>query len=223
MPTVPIPSYPLPTATELPAGRVDWSADPARSVLLVHDMQRYFVRAFDARAEPIAEATRRIGSIREIARRSEIPVLYSVQPGGQDPAERALLWDFWGPGPTADPNDTAIIDELEPAADEVVFTKWRYSAFQRTDLRERLQALGRDQLLITGIYTHIGILATALEAFMRDVQAFVVADATADLSRGEHLSALEWMAGRCARVVSAAGLASQLGAQGATQATSSRS
>ena len=89
-------------------------------------------------------------------------------------------------------------------------TKWRYSAFQRTNLRERLQAMGRDQLVITGIYTHIGCLTTAVEAFMQDVQPFLVADATADFSRAEHVAALHWAAGRCARVVTAHDVGAQL-------------
>ncbi len=125
-------------------------------------------------------------------------------------SERALLWDFWGPGPSDFPEDTEIIDELAPAPGESVMTKWRYSAFQRTNLRERLQAMGRDQLVITGIYTHIGCLTTAVEAFMQDVQPFLVADATADFSRAEHVAALHWAAGRCARVVTAHDVGAQL-------------
>ncbi|NEE16626.1 isochorismatase, partial [Streptomyces sp. SID7499] len=31
--------YPMPAADELPANRVDWTVDPARAVLLVHDLQ----------------------------------------------------------------------------------------------------------------------------------------------------------------------------------------
>ncbi|MGV7904388.1 isochorismatase family protein, partial [Mycobacterium kansasii] len=82
--------------------------------------------------------------------------------------------DFWGPGLKTANQD--IIAELTPADDDVLLTKWRYSAFAKSDLAERMRAWGRDQLVIAGIYAHIGIMTTALDAFMRDVQPYVVRD-----------------------------------------------
>ena len=38
---------------------------------------------------------------------------------------------------------------------------------------------GRDQLLVTGVYAHIGCTATVVEAFQRDIEAFSAADAVA--------------------------------------------
>ncbi|MFA7766234.1 isochorismatase family protein [Streptomyces sp. NRRL S-448] len=107
-----------------------------------------------------------------------------------------------GPGP-----DTA---GLAPGPDDTVLTKWKYSAFVRTDLLERLRARGRDQLVITGVYAHIGVLMTVCDAWMQDVQAFVVADAVADFSAREHRMALEWAAGRCAVVTTAGRVCAQL-------------
>ena len=60
---------------------------------------------------------------------------------------------------------------------------------------------GRDQLVVVGVYAHIGVMTTACDAWMRDIQAFVVADAVADFSREDHEMALRWAAGRCAMVV----------------------
>ena len=55
-------SYPLPD--EQPANVVPWTIDPDRAVLLVHDMQEYFVRAFDRSADPLATVVPNIDAIR---------------------------------------------------------------------------------------------------------------------------------------------------------------
>lgn len=192
-------SYPLPD--EQPANVVPWTIDPDRAVLLVHDMQEYFVRSFDRAADPLATVVPNIDRIRDSARSAGAPIVYTAQPGNQDPADRALLLDFWGPGLTADPAETAIIDALAPHEDDILLTKWRYSAFIRTDLLERMRAWGRDQLIVTGVYAHIGCLTTALDGFMNDIQVFFVSDGTADFSRREHVDALNYVASRCAVVL----------------------
>lgn len=196
--------YPLPTADRLPAGRVEWKLDPARSVLLVHDLQNHFLSTFDRAAEPVAGMLAGVAGLREAAGRAGVPVFYTAQPGGQSPTERGLQQDFWGPGLPDDPQLAAIAEEVAPEEEDTVLTKWKYSAFVRTDLHERLRASGRDQLVVTGVYAHIGVLMTACDAWMRDIQAFVVADAVADFSAEDHAMALRWAAGRCARVVTCA-------------------
>ena len=190
--------------------RVNWRVDPARAALLVHDMQRYFVRAFelerDGQPLPDAQINIAIANIRRLldaAHAANIPVYYTAQPPRQHPADRCLLTDFWGDGLQDDEN-AQILDELAPTEADTVLTKWRYSAFVRSPLEEQLKDLGRDQLIIGGIYAHIGCLTTALEAFMRDIQPFMVADALADFTAGEHRMACEYASGRCARVLNTA-------------------
>lgn len=190
--------------------RVNWRVDPARAALLVHDMQRYFVRAFelerDGQPLPDAQINIAIANIRRLldaAHAANIPVYYTAQPPRQNPADRRLLTDFWGDGLQDDEN-ARILDELAPTEADTVLTKWRYSAFVRSPLEEQLKDLGRDQLIIGGIYAHIGCLTTALEAFMRDIQPFMVADALADFTAEEHRMACEYASGRCARVINTA-------------------
>ena len=190
--------------------RVNWRVDPARAALLVHDMQRYFVRAFelerDGQPLPDAQINIAIANIRRLldaAHAANIPVYYTAQPPRQNPADRRLLTDFWGDGLQDDEN-AQILDELAPTEADTVLTKWRYSAFVRSPLEEQLKDLGRDQLIIGGIYAHIGCLTTALEAFMRDIQPFMVADALADFTEEEHRMACEYASGRCARVLNTA-------------------
>nr|WP_158882409.1 isochorismatase family protein [Amycolatopsis anabasis] len=202
--------YRVPGEDELPASRVTWSPAPERAVLLVHDMQRYFVAPYQRDAEPLSTVVPNIALLAERAHALGIPVVYSAQPGDQSPEDRRLLSDFWGPGLRAAPEDEPIIGELAPADGDVRLTKWRYSAFQRTELRGMLRDWGRDQLLITGIYAHMGCLMTAAEAFMQDVEAFLVADAVADFSLEDHRMALRYAALRCAVVAPTGGVLAAL-------------
>ena len=181
-----------------------------RAALLVHDMQRYFVRAFELERNgqplPDAQINIAIANIRRLldaAHAANIPVYYTAQPPRQNPADRRLLTDFWGDGLQDDEN-ARILDELAPIEADTVLTKWRYSAFERSPFEEQLKDLGRDQLIIGGVYAHIGCLTTALEAFMRDIQPFMVADALADFTEKEHRMACEYASGRCARVLNTA-------------------
>ncbi|MEJ8632582.1 MULTISPECIES: isochorismatase family protein [Streptomyces] len=192
--------YPMPDATALPENRADWTVDPGRAVLLVHDLQNHFLSAFESHASPMPELLANTGRLTQHARNHGIPVVYSAQPGGQSPQERGLQQDFWGPGLPDDPQASAIADAVAPQAGDTVITKWKYSAFVRSDLAALLERHGCDQLVITGVYAHIGVIATACDAWMRDVEAFVVADAVADFGEREHRSALHWAAGRCAVV-----------------------
>jgi len=181
--------------------RVNWRVDPARAALLVHDMQGYFVRAFelerDGQPLPDAQINIAIANIRRLldaAHAANIPVYYTAQPPRQNPADSGLQ----------DDESAQILDELAPTEADTVLTKWRYSAFVRSPLEKQLKELGRDQLIIGGIYAHIGCLTTALEAFMRDIQPFMVTDALADFTEKEHRMACEYASGRCARVLNTA-------------------
>lgn len=194
-----IPAYPLPTVDELPANRVSWKVDPDRAVLLIHDMQGHFVGFYDRTAEPMATVVANIARLRTECAARGVPVVFSAQPANQTPQQRGLLTDFWGDG-VRDEAGARIIAELPPADGDVILTKWRYNAFHNTDLADRMAGWGRDQLVICGIYGHIGIAATATDAFMRDLQAFVVADAVADFSRTDQDTMLRYAAQRYAMV-----------------------
>ncbi|MGC0367186.1 bifunctional isochorismate lyase/aryl carrier protein [Rhodococcus sp. 27YEA15] len=189
--------YAMPTFEELPPHRLKWKLEPQRAALLIHDVQHYFLSAFTSGQSPVVELVDHINEIRTRAAELGIPVIYTAQPGSQDRQQRGLLGDLWGPGVPDSDDQTAIIAELAPAPGDVLLTKTRYNAFLGTDLALLLNRFGRDQLIVTGVYAHIGCLITAAHAFMTEVQPFIVADAVADFSRGEHEDALRYVAGRC--------------------------
>ena len=211
----PIPPYPMPPESALPAPLVGWHPAPARAALLVHDMQRYFLEPYRRSASPAAELVGNIAALAARARALGMPVYYTAQPGGMTPRERGLLHDFWGPGMSKDPADTGIVDELAPEPGDTVLTKWRYSAFVGSDLEERLRAADRDQLIVCGVYAHVGCLMTACDAFSRDIETFFVSDAVADFTEDHHRLAVRYAAERCAVAASTRRLLDALAPAGA--------
>ncbi|MFW0790740.1 isochorismatase family protein [Gordonia sp. CPCC 205333] len=206
-------SIPPITPYDIPPGpfpnRVDWTLDPSRTALLVHDMQRYFIDAYDMNAEPMATALPNMVAIREACEAAGVPVVYTVQPGDQHPSRRGILADFWGKGLESG-RDEEIVDALAPRDGNITVTKWRYSGFQRTDLRQLLGHHGRDQLIVVGVYAHMGCMISATEAFMSDVAPFFVIDAMGDFSPEEHEMAGTYVGKRAGRVLRAADVVTAL-------------
>ncbi|OSM98967.1 isochorismatase [Lonsdalea populi] len=193
-------AYPLPTAEQLPADKVRWTLEPQRAALLIHDMQQYFLNFWGEDSPLTARVVQNIVRLKQICRQQGIPVFYTAQPQQQSDSDRALLNDMWGPGINQHPEQQKIIPALTPETGDTVLVKWRYSAFVRSDLEQQMKKAGRDQLIVCGVYAHIGCLTTATDAFMRDIQPFMAADALADFSQEEHMMALRYAAGRCGRV-----------------------
>ncbi|WP_432133459.1 MULTISPECIES: isochorismatase family protein [unclassified Streptomyces] len=194
----PIAPYALPTPDSLPANVVDWTPDPRRAALVVHDMQHFFLRPFP---EPLrSHLVDNAALLRKRAASLGVPVAYTAQPGGMTEAERGLLKHFWGPGMRTAPADREVVPELAPEPGDWTLTKYRYSAFYSSDLLQRMRSAGRDQIVLCGVYAHIGVLATAIEAFSHDFQVFLAADAIADFSAEQHRITLDYVVECCGAV-----------------------
>lgn len=192
--------YPMPAPDQVPESKAGWTIDPGRAVLLIHDMQRYFVRFFPPDEAPVVDLIANVRRLRDRCAEIGVPVAYTAQPGGMTDEERGLLKDFWGPGMTAEPGDRDVVDGIQPVPGDLVLTKWRYSALHRTELLDFTRRTGRDQLLVCGVFAHIGCLMTVADAFTNDIQPFLVADAVADFTSADHALAMDYAARRCAVV-----------------------
>ncbi|MEV0919312.1 isochorismatase family protein [Streptomyces sp. NPDC049967] len=189
-----IESYDMPDGTALPRSWPSWTIVPGRAALLVHDMQNHFVQAFPPGRSPVVQLVENIAALRELAGTLGIPVVFSAEPAAQSPGRRGLVADVWGPGVGDGPGDSSIIEALTPRPGEHVLPNVRPNAFLHSHLGRLLRSTGRDQLIVCGVHAHLGVLLTAADAFMNDIQPFVVADAVADFTAEEHAMALRWAA-----------------------------
>lgn len=180
---------------------VDWDIDPSRTVLLIHDMQNYFMRPFQESSEPYTSLKNNIISLKKLAESLNIQVAYTAQPGSMTETQRGLLKDFWGPGMKTSDEDRQVIPGLEPSKNDWQITKWRYSAFINNDLMDLMRSNDKDQIIICGVYAHIGVLTTIVEAFSNDIKPFLVSDAIADFNEENHKLAIDYAVNNCAMVL----------------------
>ncbi len=195
-----IESYSMPVSSQIFTNVAPWIVDPNRAVLLIHDMQDYFVRRIPLE-NPREDLLKNTMLIRERCIHSGIPIAYTTQTGNMTNEQRGLLRDFWGSGMKAEEIDKRVVEGLTPRPEDWIFSKWRYSAFYKSNLLSRMREAGRDQLIICGVYAHIGVLMTAVDAFSNDIETFLVADAIADFTQADHLMALKYAAKCCAVVI----------------------
>lgn len=188
--------YSLPQKSNLPTNIPNWNIDSSRAVLLIHDMQHFFLNFFESDMRNIL--IHNISLLKKWADENNVPVAYSMQPGGMTKEQRGLLKDFWREGMKMTAEDRAIPDQISPKNNDWLLTKWRYSAFFKSTLLEMMHKSKKDQLIITGVYGHIGILMTSLESYTNDLETFIVADSIADFSKDLHMMTLDYTAKCCA-------------------------
>ena len=79
----------------------------------------------------------------------------------------------------------------QPGPAEPVVYKRKYSGFYETSLEDILSGLDVDTLVVCGLTTECCVDSTVRDAFHRDFNVFVVADATAAYGSALHDSSLE--------------------------------
>ncbi|MGH3822273.1 MAG: cysteine hydrolase family protein [Pseudonocardiaceae bacterium] len=191
-----MPADQLPAAyVTLPATPGPFRFDPARTALVVIDMQRDFIepggfgetlgndvsllQAVIPPLQQVLAASRAAGMTVIHTREGHRPDLTDCPPtkrnrgnptlriGDMGPKGRILIRGEYG-------HD--IIDELAPREGEVVIDKPGKGSFYATDLHELLQVAGITSLIITGVTTEVCVHTTVREANDRGYQCLVLAD-----------------------------------------------
>ena len=152
--------------------------DPAKTALIVVDMQNDFVKEGGALIVPDAEATLpQIKSLLDLAREVGMKVVYSQDTHGEGDPE----WEIWPEHVREGSWGWQIVEELAPREDEVVIRKVRYDAFYGTHLDHFLRIWDVDTLVICGTVANICVHYTAASAALRWYDVIIPRDATSAL------------------------------------------
>jgi len=195
----------LSTIRSLFPARPHLSVVPARCALLVVDMLNYFASP-DGRAYlPASDAiTFNIARLlhawrREAGGGGAVVFTRHCHEGEHD---LGMLGRFFSDHIRCGYPEAEIVDELAPESHELVVRKTTYDAFHDTGLQGKLNALGIDQVLITGVLTNLCCESTARSAFVRGFEVYVPADATASATELLHTGSLLGLAHGVAVVMS---------------------
>jgi ureidoacrylate peracid hydrolase len=186
-------------------GRVDWfdRLDPARTALLVIDMQTAFCAPGAPAEVPLARAiVPAINALTAELRNRGCPVIWVVHANtsrdgrsdwslffnhvvGEAVRERTMA--------ALAPGQQTIWEELEVSPQDHTVIKNRYSALiaGSSQLERLLRSLGIDTVLIAGTKTNVCCESTARDAMMLDFKTVLLSDCCAALSDDEHRAALE--------------------------------
>jgi len=164
----------------------------ANRALIVVDMQRGFLEE----GYPLFcgdEARRIIPAVRrtvEEALDQGIPVFFTADAHEQNDREFAI----YPPHCIRGTVEAEIIPELAPYLDRgTLIETMTYSAFFDTDLHQRLQKLGVEELTFCGVCTDICVLHTVADAYFRGYRITVRRDGVASFDPEAHRFGLRHM------------------------------
>ena len=168
------------TKVEVPEYEVheEVRVDPAKTALIVVDMQNDFVKEGGTLVVPDAEATvPTIKGLLDSARESGIKVVFTQDTHNEGDPE----WEIWPEHVREGSWGWEIVEELKPLEDEVVIRKVRYDAFYGTHLDHFLRIWDVDTLIICGTVANICVHYTAASAALRWYGVIIPKDATSAL------------------------------------------
>jgi ureidoacrylate peracid hydrolase len=188
--------------------------DPARTALLVIDMQNAWVKegmpAYTPYCEAIVPNINRLAGAMRAAGGSVwwIRAIY----GDDAPRTWSAYMEFLAPEFLGDmlkalsegEEGSALWHGLDVRPGDQHVIKRRFSALIQgsSDLLERVQGAGVDTLIITGTATNICCESTARDAFMLNFRTLVISDANATVSDEAHNASLSALFNRFADVFS---------------------
>ena len=165
------------------------SVDPNRCALLILDLQRYFLDEPNHAFIPSAPAILpRIRLLKDAFTAARAPVIATRHVNTNNNA--GMMGTWWRELLTSDDSRSSLPEWLDDGSLSACICKSQYDAFYQTDLENRLRELGIDQVVISGVMTHLCCETTARSAFTRGFEVFFGIDFTATYNRSFHQATL---------------------------------
>ena len=163
--------------------------DKSRVALLLIDVINDL--HFDTGAQVLEAAipmAKKIRALREQARERKIPVIYVNDNFARWRSDfKNLVAHCLEPESRGRP----LVELLKPEEEDYFVLKPKHSGFFSTTLQLLLDYLGAETLILTGLQTHICILFTASDAYMRDYHVVVPRDCVCSDTEQNNRDALE--------------------------------
>lgn len=161
----------------------------SKSTLLILDMQDFFhdenSHAFIPSAQAIISPIIQLASIFNEHNR---PIILTKH---INTSENAKMMDYWWREIlTEDSKYSKLITEVEKIQNTDLIVKSQYDAYHKTMLNEILQKDNVEQVVITGVMTHLCCETTARSAFVHGYNVFFPIDGTATYNKRIHKSSL---------------------------------
>lgn len=172
--------------------------DPARTALIVVDMQNYFMADGQLGCCPVARDI--VPNVNRLARTMRETGGHVVWIRNAAPQETLKSWanlhalysdenrETRIAGLTAGSEGHALWGELDVDPQDLCVEKTRYSAFIRgaSDIEAQLRDRNIDTVIVTGVATNVCCESTARDAMMLGFRTIMVSDANAAPSDEEH-------------------------------------
>ena len=187
-------------------GDVHWfeRLDPAKSALLVIDMQNTFCQPGAPGEVPQSRGiVPRINQLSSALRRRGVPVIWILHANTTQNGRTDWEVFFANVVRSAEvrkrmaeslaPEKQAVWKDLEVKPGDVTLVKNRYSAFAHgaSTVERVLRNLGVDTVLVAGTKTDVCCDSSARDAMMLDFKSILVSDCCAALSDEEHRASLD--------------------------------
>lgn len=154
---------------------------------VINDLEFVDGEELFASALPMAK---NLATLKRQAKQMRIPVIYANDNFGKWRSDFNTLTTRCLTEPV---RGRPIVELLKPDDDDYFILKPKQSGFFSTALDILLRHLGVNTLIITGISTHICVLFTAIDAYMRDFRLLVPCNCVASASSTENRDALAQM------------------------------